>query len=107
LSETAVALTYLPLNRYSLREGKIYGIPKSSVKCKINRISHDTVYYKNLKTNKYESAEIRDLIKRWNAAGFKEITDLDSVIEFLRNNLNPILGAALVAVIIKWIKEKV
>lgn len=101
------ASIYQAINRYHLREGKIYGDPRdTNVRFKIIRISGDNIVYKNLKTNRVDYEDVNDLLETWNKKGYKEISNVDSVLALIKKQLTPILGTALVALLITWISGK-
>lgn len=103
------AAVILPLNRYALREGKTYGdpSPQSKLRFKIVRISGNEIAYKNLATEKMNYKNVDELLNVWNNFGYKEISQVDGVLAVIKKYLTPLIGSALVAILINWVLKNV
>lgn len=92
------------LNRYTINTGKIYG--NSINKYKIVKVLGDTIFYKNLSSQKIESSDVDKLLERWKKEGIKEIAFIDEIIETIRGYLEPILGPFVMGGLIAWLWGK-
>lgn len=93
-----------PLNRYSLRVGKIYGSPTD--RYKVLKISGDTIFVKDVNTGKVRDVEVNKLLKQWSNQGVKEIAFIDDLVDTIKRFLEPILGPVLSAGLIAWLYTK-
>ena len=109
LKNVIYAATILPLNRYALREGKIYGdpSPQSKLRFKVVRISNNDIAYKNLINDKMQYKNVDELLNLWNNQGYKEISQIDGVLAVIKKYLTPLIGAGLVAILINWVLKNV
>lgn len=94
-----------PINRYSVRVGKIYG--GASDRFKIMKLSGDTVFYKDIASGKVYYKDVDALLKEWSNKGIKEIAFVDELLDIIRTYLEPILGPILLAGLISWVYSKV
>lgn len=92
------------INRYSVNLGKIYG--NNTKKYKILRLSGDTVYYKDLNSQKIESDDIDELLDKWYNANIQEVAFIDDIIEMVKKYLGPLLGPFVMGGLIAWLMGK-
>lgn len=104
--ELVEASRAVPLSRYTLRSGKIYGKPGSKERYKIIELSGNTIIYKDLQNYHVEYVDVEDLLEFWNKSGIVEISPLDNILQWLKQHLAPLLGPVLVAALISWILSK-
>lgn len=96
-----------PLNRYSVREGRIYGSPSNTRdRYRIVDVSGDRIVYRDLKDHSVRSGEITKILEDWNKRGVKEVSDTNKILEWINKNLSPLLGGVLVAALIAWLQGK-
>lgn len=100
------AATALPLNRYNLRSGRIFGIIHNNQRFKIVELVGGTVVYKDLNKDKIFYAPVDDVLQKWNLMGVVEISGVDAILEKIKSVLTPFLGGVLVAALLSWLLKK-
>lgn len=104
--ELVEAAKYVRLNRYKLRPGKLYGNPRNKERFKVIELSGNTVVYKDLVTNKITYDKVDDLLENWNLSGYMEISNIDVLLERVKEYLTPFLGGVIVSALISWIMKR-
>jgi hypothetical protein len=94
------------LNRYNIKESRIFGRPGTQERYRILRISGNNIVYKDLHRDRVDYADVDVLVERWNNAGVVEITPVDSILDRIKKLLEPLLGIALTAALISWLLNK-
>ena len=94
------------LNRYNLRPGRIFGKGNGTERYKVIELSGNTVYYKNLGKDRVEYKKVDALLSLWNDQGIVEITYIDEILDFIKKNLTPFLGGAMIGALISWLIGK-
>lgn len=100
------AATVLPLSRYNLRSGRIFGIIHNNQRFKIVELVGGTVVYKDLNKDKIFYAPVDDVLQKWNLMGVVEISGVDAILEKIKSVLTPFLGGVLVAALLSWLLKK-
>lgn len=95
-----------PLNRYNIRPGRIFGSPTRKERYKVLDITSNSVVYKNLTTDKVESAKIDDIVQKWNLDGIYELSPVEEILQKIKSLLTPFLGGILVAALMSWLNKK-
>lgn len=106
LLEKATAAQYKPLNRYSLKSGRLFGSPGSNVRYKIVDLAGNSVVYKNLLNGRVEYAKVEELLHSWETQKVVEITPLQELFDSIKKMLTPFLGAVLVGALLNWLSDK-
>lgn len=105
--EIVLAASYEPLNKYKLREGKIYGSPyDTKTRYKIIKIERNHVIYRDISEFKVHYVDVDELIKSWSLQNIVEITPIDNILALIKKHLTPFLGAILVTALITWLMKK-
>jgi len=94
------------LNRYNVREGRIFGDPRGKERFRIIDLVGSKIVIKDLQTNRTDYHDIDDLLEIWNLQGFTEISPVDKILEKLKSWLTPFLGAAIVTALVAWLMKK-
>lgn len=105
--ELVTAARFEPLNRYKMKPGRIFGIPKSKERWKIVELSGNIVVYKDLLSGKMAYTNVNTLLEKWNLQGVMEITQIDAILAKIKEFLTPFLGGVIVAGLISWLLKKV
>lgn len=94
------------INRYTLNSGKIYGNNTGSKRFKIIKLIGDTVYYKDLNSQKVLSGDVDKLLPEWHDQGVQEIAFIDEIIEQVKKYLGPLLGPFVMGGLVAWLMGK-
>jgi hypothetical protein len=94
-----------PLNRYSLKPGAKFGRPGHD-EFVVLELSGNTIYYKNAKTQKVQYKKVDVLLQEWYDKGYSEISEMDEIIEKVKEVLTPFLSGAIIAALIAWLKPR-
>lgn len=95
-----------PLNRYNLRQGRIFGNPIKKERYRILDVTSNSVLYKDLLTHKVEMASVDELLEKWNIGGISELSPTDEILAKIKQMLTPFLGGVLVGALINWLTKK-
>lgn len=106
LEQIVLAASIRSLNRYNLRDGRIFGKPHTDERYRILELSGNTIYYKDLNKNKVERRHVDELLELWDKLGVVEISPLEEVLDMIKKMLTPFIGGALVGALISWLTAK-
>lgn len=94
------------LNRYSLRPGKQFGKAFQKERYKVLELVGNTVYYKEIHSGKVKHEKVDILLESWHNKGFMEISEVEEIMEAVKNALSPFLAGAILSALMMWLKPK-
>lgn len=100
----ASSWAYIPLTKYRIREGKMFGTKDKQFK--VLRLLGDRVVYQDVKSGKILEDNIDFIAQDWTGKEYKEITKLEQLFNSIKKLLDPLLGGFLVGLLIQWIRPQ-
>lgn len=107
LANIVEAASFKPLNRYNLKEDRIFGTKDGKKRFKILRLSGDRIVFKDIVKDSVDYVNVNDLVELWNATGVQEISPVNAILQKIKEYLTPLLGTALVAFLISWLLKRI